>query len=36
VKKKLYYFLRNELGMSGGTANQIADGVKRAIDILVF
>jgi len=28
VKEKLYYFLRNQLGLSGGTALEIADLVK--------
>ena len=36
VKRALFRFLRDDLGLSGGTSLQIADGVKRAIDILVL
>lgn len=36
VKRSLFRFLRDDLGLSGGTSLQIADGVKRTIDILVL
>jgi len=36
VKEKVYWFCRHELKLSGGTSLQIADGIKRALDILVF
>lgn len=36
VKKQLYNFLANDLGLSHGTALAIADGVKRAVDIIVL
>jgi len=36
VKEKLYYFLVNELGLSGGTALQIADAVVGAIGFLLL
>lgn len=36
VKKKLYTFLVNQLGMQPKLALQIADGVKRALEIVAF
>ncbi|PWK09007.1 hypothetical protein [Tumebacillus permanentifrigoris] len=36
VKEKMYNFLLKDLKLSGGTALSIADGIKRALDILVF
>lgn len=36
VKEKLYYFLHKELSLSGGTALQIADLVKAALDFFLF
>ena len=36
VREKLYYFLRKECSMTGGTALQIADAVATTIEWLVF
>lgn len=36
VKTKVYNFYINSLGLSGGTAIQIADAIKWAVDFLVL
>jgi hypothetical protein len=36
VKEKIYYFMINELGLSGGIALQIADAIATAINWLVL
>ncbi len=36
VKEKLYYFLKDTVGVSGGTALEIADAIKAALDFIIF